>query len=159
MKYWHLRLVLLHSTGNKTSTAALRLRASSRISAHHHHHRTHARTHAHTHTHTHTHTGSIGIALFQWLMGDWNFRTVFWVTTLIGIVAASFDMVTVKPKRSTLNPHRYRCGVTNSNSNSNSMWHPSTLFFNPKPSTLNAHPKSHIPKPLIPEPYNLTPNP
>jgi hypothetical protein len=40
-------------------------------------------------------TGSIGIALFQALMGDWNFRTVFWVTTVIGIVAASFDMVII----------------------------------------------------------------
>ena len=28
-------------------------------------------------------------------MGDWNFRTVFWVTTVIGIVAASFDMVII----------------------------------------------------------------
>ena len=40
-------------------------------------------------------TGSIGIALFQALMGDWNFRTVFWTTTAIGMVAASFDMVMI----------------------------------------------------------------
>eukprot|EP00960_Hanusia_phi_P050335 760158-Hanusia_phi.AAC.1 len=40
-------------------------------------------------------TGWIGIVLFQATMSDWNFRTLFWVTTLIQIVAASFDMLII----------------------------------------------------------------
>mmetsp|Transcript_12405 Transcript_12405/g.19551 ORF Transcript_12405/g.19551 Transcript_12405/m.19551 type:complete len:548 (+) Transcript_12405:195-1838(+) len=40
-------------------------------------------------------TGWLGIVLFQWLMSDWNFRTLFWMTTLIQIVASGFDMIMI----------------------------------------------------------------
>ncbi|KAJ1483458.1 folate-biopterin transporter [Baffinella frigidus] len=40
-------------------------------------------------------TGWIGIVLFQAIMSDWNFRTLFWVTTVIQVVASMFDMVMI----------------------------------------------------------------
>jgi folate/biopterin transporter len=40
-------------------------------------------------------TGWVGIVLFQAVMSDWNFRTLFWVTTVIQIIASMFDMLMI----------------------------------------------------------------
>jgi len=40
-------------------------------------------------------TGWIGILVFQAFMSGWNFRTLFWVTTLVQVVASGFDMVMI----------------------------------------------------------------
>jgi hypothetical protein len=38
----------------------------------------------------------IGVALFQRTMSSWNFRPVFWVTTMIRVLASLVDIVMVK---------------------------------------------------------------
>ena len=38
----------------------------------------------------------VGVALFQRILSDWDFRPVFWVTTMIRVVASLVDVVLVK---------------------------------------------------------------
>lgn len=40
-------------------------------------------------------TGYIGVILFQTVMGKWDFRNVFWVTTIIRMIASLLDVVIV----------------------------------------------------------------
>jgi hypothetical protein len=40
-------------------------------------------------------TGWVGIVIFQTFMSGWTFRNLFWVTTLMQVVASAFDLVRI----------------------------------------------------------------
>jgi len=40
-------------------------------------------------------TGWVGIVLFQATMSGWSFRKLFWITTLLQVVASAFDMLII----------------------------------------------------------------
>jgi len=40
-------------------------------------------------------TGWIGIVIFQTFMSGWTFRNLFWVTTLMQVVASAFDLLII----------------------------------------------------------------
>jgi hypothetical protein len=40
-------------------------------------------------------TGWIGIVIFQSFMSGWTFRNLFWVTTLMQVVASAFDLLII----------------------------------------------------------------
>ena len=40
-------------------------------------------------------SGLVGIMAFQQFLGDWSFRPLFWIGTILGVIGATFDLLII----------------------------------------------------------------